>query len=35
MVIEFKKISDKKIYKLTFYQQENGDYCLASKGDNG
>lgn len=35
IVIYFKKRSDKKIYKLTFYKQENGDYCLASKGDNG
>ena len=34
MVIEFKKISYKKIYRLTFYKQENGDYCLATKEES-
>ena len=34
MAIEFKKISYKKTYKLTFYKQENGDYCLATKEES-
>ena len=34
MVIEFKKTSYKKTYKLTFYKQENGDYCLATKEES-
>lgn len=34
MVIEFKKMSYKKTYKLTFYKQENGDYCLATKEES-